>query len=71
MQHFPERVLTEELVDAKLRLQEVLATLDRQGESEAAYYVCAAMERLIGAPSTLAQWYMMTGRPPDGSRIVD
>lgn len=71
MQHFPERVLTEELVEARLMLQDVLATLDRQGECEAAYHVCAAIERLIGAPSTLAQWYMMTGRNPDGSRSMD
>lgn len=67
MMHFPERVLTEDLVGAKTRLQEVLAILDRNEERAAAYHVCAAIERLIGAPGTMEQWYLLTGRNADGS----
>lgn len=67
MVHFTERVLTEELVDAKGLLTRALAVLDANGEDEAAYLVCCAIERLIGAPSPLEQWFMMTGRNPDGS----
>lgn len=67
MMHITERVLTEELVTAKGLLTRALAILDEQAEEEAAYYVCAAIERLVGAPSTLEQWYLMTGRNPDGS----
>ena len=65
--HFTERVLTEELVEAKGLLGRALAILDEHEEHAAAYSVCEAIERLIGAPSTLEQWYMMTGRNPDGS----
>lgn len=65
--HFTERVLTEELVEVKGLLERALAILDAHEEHGAAYSVCEAIERLIGAPSTLEQWYMMTGRNPDGS----
>ena len=65
--YFTERVLTEELVEAKRLLERALTILDKHEEHAAAYSACEAMERLIGAPSTLEQWYMMTGRNPDGS----
>ncbi|MDE8652765.1 hypothetical protein [Novosphingobium album (ex Liu et al. 2023)] len=67
MMHFTERALSEELLQAKALLDRALAILDLQAEDEAAYWVCTAIERLIGAPRTLEQWYMMTGRNPDGS----
>lgn len=67
MTHFAERVLTEELMEAKVLLERALTILDRHEEEDAAYSTCEAIERLIGAPSTIEQWYMMTGRNPDGS----
>jgi hypothetical protein len=68
MTHFAERVLTEELVEAKALLNRALTILDAHGEAHAACWTCRAIEKLIGAPSTMEQWYMMTGRNPDGSR---
>jgi len=65
MMHFQERVLTEELVAARRLLERALAILDKHEEHGPAYCVCDAIERLIGAPSTIEQWYMMTGRRPD------
>jgi hypothetical protein len=67
MGYFSERVLTEELADAKKLLERALAILDKTGETEPAALTCAAIERLIGAPSPIEQWYLMTGRQPDGS----
>lgn len=67
MVYFTERVLTGELVTAKDLLIRALAILDEQEEHQVAYKVCKAIERLIGAPSTLEQWYQMTGRNTDGS----
>ena len=66
---FAERVPTEELAEAKGLLQRALSILDGNREHEAAYSVCEAIERLIGAPSTLEQWYIMTGRSPDGGPL--
>lgn len=70
MSYFTERVLTEELAEAKALLERALAILDQHEEDSAAYFTCAAIERLIGAPSTIEQWYMMTGRNRDGSERV-
>lgn len=67
MTYFVERVLTEELAEQRQRLEGVLAVLDAHGEKGAAYCVCEAIERLIGAPSTIEQWYLMTGRGRDGT----
>lgn len=67
MIHFSERVLTDELMEAKVLLDRALAILDQHDEDDAAYCVCEAIEQLIGAPSTMEQWHMMTGRNPDGS----
>lgn len=67
MEYFSERVLTEELGDAKKLLERALAILDKNDEAEAAALTCEAIERLIGAPSPIEQWYLMTGREPDGS----
>lgn len=68
MEHFVEKVLSEELVEVKVMLERALAILDaHDGEEDAAYSVCEAIERLIGAPSTSEQWYMITGRNEDGS----
>ncbi len=67
MIHFPERVLTEELMEAKVLLDRALVILDRHDEDDAAYCVCDAIERLIGAPNAMEQWHLMTGRNPDGS----
>ena len=67
MEYFGERVLTEELADAKKLLERALAILDRNDEAEAAALTCEAIERLIGAPSPIEQWYSMTDRNPDGS----
>lgn len=66
MVHFMERVLTEELVDVRRMLEKALAILDKNEEHGPAYCVCEAIERLIGAPSTIEQWYMMTVRAPEG-----
>jgi hypothetical protein len=66
MAHFAERVLTEELVEARKLLERALTILDEHEESDAAYSTCEAIERLIGAPSTIEQWYLMTGRGRDG-----
>lgn len=68
MTYFAERVLPEELMEAKTLLDRALAILDAYDEAAAAYSTCEAIERLIGAPSTLEQWYMMTGRNADGSK---
>lgn len=65
MMHFQERVLTEELVAARQLLERALAILDEHEEHGPAYCVCDAIERLIGAPSTIEQWCLMTGRRPD------
>lgn len=51
MEHFSERVLTEELADAKKLLERALAILDNNDEPDAAALTCEAIERLIGAPS--------------------
>lgn len=65
MDYFAERALSEELVEAKLLLQRALSILDAHGESGAACFTCSAIEQLIGAPSTMDQWHMMTGRVRD------
>ncbi|WP_278393928.1 hypothetical protein [Sphingobium yanoikuyae] len=52
-------------------LVKCLEVLDRYDEHGAAVHVCAGYERLIGAPSTMEQWYMMTGRGPDGEYLED
>lgn len=67
MTYFPERVLTEELVKAKKLLAQALTILDEEGEAEAAYLTCVALDQLIGAPSLLEQWYLLTGLDPKGS----
>lgn len=67
MEYYGERVLTEELADAKKLLERALAILDRADEPEAAALTCEAIERLIGAPSPIEQWYLMTGRDRDGT----
>jgi hypothetical protein len=67
MTYFVERVLTDELMEAKVLLDRALAILDQHAEGEAAFSVCEAIEQLIGAPRALEQWYLMTGRNPDGS----
>ncbi|QWT16628.1 hypothetical protein [Sphingobium xenophagum] len=64
MMHFTERALTEELAEARRMLEKALVILDSQEEHGPAYCVCDAIEQLIGAPSTIEQWYMMTGRSP-------
>jgi hypothetical protein len=69
MTNFVERVLTEELSAARKQLEDVLTVLDEHAEAEAAYHVCAAIERLIGAPSTMEQWYLMTGRGSNGEPL--
>jgi hypothetical protein len=69
MTYFAERVLTEELAEARTLLERALTILDEHDESDAAYSTCEAIERLIGAPTTLEQWYMMTGRGPDGEPL--
>lgn len=69
MTYFAERVLTEELAEARTLLERALTILDEHDESDAAYSTCEAIERLIGAPTTLEQWYMMTGRGPDGKPL--
>lgn len=70
MMHFTERVLTEELVEARILLERALAILDEHDETDAAYATCDAIERLIGAPSTIEQWYLITGRGPDGQTLA-
>ena len=50
-------------------LERALNILDEHQEYDAAYSTCEAIERLIGAPTTLEQWYMMTGRGPDGEPL--
>lgn len=67
MSYFKKRVLTEELAEAKALLERALSILDQHKEEDAAYSTCEAIERLIGAPRTIEQWYMMTGRNRDGS----
>lgn len=67
MSYFSERVLTEELLDAKGLLERAIVMLDRHGEHETACLVSEAIDRLVGAPSTLEQWYMMTGRDAAGA----
>ncbi|PZU66749.1 hypothetical protein [Sphingobium sp.] len=69
MTYFAERVLTEELAEARTLLKRALAILDDHDESDAAYSTCEAIERLVGAPTTLEQWYMMTGRRPSGEPL--
>ncbi|RSU74064.1 hypothetical protein BRX37_14220 [Sphingomonas sp. S-NIH.Pt3_0716] len=71
MERFPERVLCDELAEVRKVLEKCLAVLDAHDESEAALYVCHGIEALIGAPSTMEQWYMMTGRNPDGTERPD
>lgn len=66
MDHHPKRELPAELAEVRDTLVRCLEVLDRYDEQNAALHVCAGYERLIGAPSTMEQWYMMTGRGPDG-----
>jgi hypothetical protein len=68
MADFTQRVLTEELTEARTLLERALTILNEHDEPEAAYSTCEAIERLIGAPTTLEQWYMMTGRGLDADR---
>jgi hypothetical protein len=67
MTYFPERVLTEELARARTLLEQALAILDEHHETEAGIATCNAIEILIGAPTVMEQWFVMTGRRPDGS----
>ncbi len=69
MTYFAERVLTEELAEARTLLERALTILDEHDESDAAYSTCEAIEHLVGAPTTLEQWYMTTGRGPDGEPL--
>ena len=69
MTYLAERVLTEKLAEAKELLERALNILDEHQEYDAAYSTCEAIERLIGAPTTLEQWYMMTGRGRDGEPL--
>jgi hypothetical protein len=69
LEHFAERVMTEELMVAKDLLGVALSILDAHGETEVACSVCAAIEQLIGAPRPLEQWYELTGRNRDGSAL--
>ncbi len=69
MTYFAERVLTEELAEARTFLERALTILDGHDEFAAAYSTCEAIERLISAPTTLEQWYMMTGRGRDGEPL--
>lgn len=55
-------MLTEDSAEARALLERALTILDEYGEPDAAYSTYEAIERLIGAPKTLEQWYMMTGR---------
>lgn len=65
MDHSPTRELPDELAEVRDTLVRCLKVLDRYDEHHAALHVCAGYERLIGAPSTMEQWYM-SGRDPDG-----
>lgn len=47
MMHFTERVLTDELAEAKCLLQRALAILDAHDEHAAAYCVCDGIELRI------------------------
>lgn len=69
MTYFAERVLTEELAEARALLERALAILDDHDESGAACSTCDAIERLVGVPTTLEQWHMMTGRSPNGEPL--
>lgn len=71
MDHCPKRELPEELAEVRDTLVKCLEVLDRYDEHHAAMHVCAGYERLIGAPSTMEQWYSMTGRGPDGEYLED
>ncbi|SEK04780.1 hypothetical protein SAMN05518849_13418 [Sphingobium sp. AP50] len=71
MDHSPKRELPDELAEVRDTLVRCLEVLDRYDEHDAALHVCAGYERLIGAPSTMEQWYIMTGRGPDGEDIED
>jgi hypothetical protein len=64
-----ERVLTDELAQARVLLEQALAILDQHEEAASALQVCEAIEILVGAPSVMEQWCEMTGRNPDGSLI--
>lgn len=65
------RELPDELADVQGTLVRCLEVLDRYDEHHAALHVCVGYERLIGAPTTMEQWYMMTGRDPDGEFLGD
>ncbi|EQB10862.1 hypothetical protein RLDS_25840 [Sphingobium lactosutens DS20] len=58
------------MAEARKQLERILAVLDEHEESDAAYCVCEAIERLIGAPTTIEQWYLMTGRGPEGEPLA-
>jgi hypothetical protein len=71
MDHSPMRELPDELAEVRNTLVRCLEVLDRYDEHHAALHVCAGYERLIGAPTPMEQWYMMTGRDPDGECLED
>ncbi|WP_395396109.1 hypothetical protein WBP07_22570 (plasmid) [Novosphingobium sp. BL-8A] len=56
-----ERILSPELETAKRLLEEALGILDDQGEAAAACLTCAAIDKLVGAPSALKQWLGLAG----------
>ncbi len=71
MDHSPERELPDELAGVRDTLVKCLDVLDRYGEHLAAMHVGIGYECLIGAPTTMEQWYMMTGRGRDGEDLED
>lgn len=71
MEHPPKRELPDELAEVRDTLVRCLEVLDRYEENEVALHVCTGYERRIGASSTMEQWYMMTGRGPDGEDLED
>lgn len=64
-----ERELIDELAEVRRQLQDILTVLDQHNEAEAAYCVCGAIERLIGAPTTIEQWFLLTGRDSQGNPL--
>lgn len=69
MDHPPKRELPDELLEVRDALVGRLEILDWYEEHEVALNVCTGYERLIGAPSTMEQGYMMIGRGPNGEDI--
>ena len=69
MDHPPKRKLPDELAEVRDTLVRCLEVHDRYEEHDVALHFCTGYEHLIGAPSTMEQWYMMTGRGPDGEDL--